>query len=101
MNKKVCLDQNVEDPTHVSEKSLTEYFRAFLEDITAGKNNETRTSYQSKVKRLFDFLGENAKLEDLTTEKLTDFRISLQTRKMHRQGYNLVRWSRVFRQQNG
>jgi len=63
-----------------------ELIERFVEDVCAGKTNETPAAYRAKLKRLADFLQNRP----ITAEELKNFRLDLLTRKEHYRGRKMV-----------
>ena len=64
---------------------LTEAIELYIDDVCAGKTNETATAYRSKLRRLVKFLGDRP-ITAVKLRDLKDFRRHLQNTKVKRRG---------------
>jgi len=65
---------------------LYELIDQFLADVCAGKDNETRKAYRTKLAHLQNYLGD----QEITQERTNEFKIYLLERKTHYQGRKLI-----------
>lgn len=65
--------------------NIAPLIKCFINSVCAGKNNETPTAYEGKLRRFATWLGDR-ELTQLTQTDLDNFRIYLQNRKTKQKG---------------